>query len=299
MKTSDDNPVIQDYIDYLKQKDFSEKSIPGYACGLKRYLNKFPRAKNAGHADILNYLKELRDPAASAKFRNGNLKFIKKYYDYLLETRQRNDHPCRTIYLRGLLPKVVLQSDLLTQKEFKVLLKAKSDTLPLLELRNQVMLSFLIYQGLMPGEVLNIKLKDLNWTRKTVFASCGRVLHPRRLPLHPSQAEIIKKYLLGPRKSLEGKLKSEYLIINYCGKRNTETSTIGYMLKKLEYLVPGKKLSPKIIRYSVIFHWLNRKKIPIDQVQLLSGFKWISSAEKLVQVSVKDDIKAMNKWFPI
>lgn len=46
-------------------------------------------------------------------------------------------------------------------------------------------------------------------------------------------------------------------------------------------------------------NWLNEKKIPLEQVQLMAGHKWISSTLKYRQNDTDEQREMMNKWFPI
>jgi len=48
------------------------------------------------------------------------------------------------------------------------------------------------------------------------------------------------------------------------------------MLHPMKALFPNKKLNPQTIRQSVIANWLNVDKIPLEDVQLLSGQKWMT-----------------------
>lgn len=47
--------------------------------------------------------------------------------------------------------------------------------------------------------------------------------------------------------------------------------TLNRMLRPLKKLFPSKNLNAKTIRQSVIVNWINEERIPIEEVQLLSG----------------------------
>ncbi len=53
------------------------------------------------------------------------------------------------------------------------------------------------------------------------------------------------------------------------------------------------------IRQSVIANWLNEKKLPLEQVQLMAGHRWISSTLKYRQNNIEQQRELMNKWFPL
>ena len=86
-----------------------------------------------------------------------------------------------------------------------------------------------------------------------------------------------------------------------CGKLGTLISVddIHYLVSTLKGLFPDRNLTPSNIRQSVIANWLNEKKIPLEQVQLMSGQKWISTTIKYRQNNIEEQRELMNKWFPI
>jgi hypothetical protein len=63
----------------------------------------------------------------------------------------------------------------------------------------------------------------------------------------------------------------------------------------MKSLFPHKNLNPQTIRKSVITNWLNEQKIPLEDVQLLSGQKWMSSTERYVKGN-KNAVKMCNCW---
>ena len=74
---------------------------------------------------------------------------------------------------------------------------------------------------------------------------------------------------------------------------------IHYLVSTFKGLFPDRNLTPSSIRQSVIANWLNEKKIPLEQVQLMSGQKWISTTVKYRQNNLEEQRELMNKWFPI
>lgn len=63
-------------------------------------------------------------------------------------------------------------------------------------------------------------------------------------------------------------------------------------------LFPFKHLNPTNIRKSVISYWLNSLKLPLEQVQLMSGHKWITSTEKYRYRNIDEERDMINRWFP-
>jgi integrase/recombinase XerD len=64
-------------------------------------------------------------------------------------------------------------------------------------------------------------------------------------------------------------------------------------------LFTDRNLNSKTIRQSVIANWLNEKKVPLEQVQLMAGQKWISTTAKYRQTSVEEQRTMINKFHPM
>jgi len=71
------------------------------------------------------------------------------------------------------------------------------------------------------------------------------------------------------------------------------------VIRPLQSLFPSKNLNPQTIRQSVITNWLNEKNIPLEDVQLLSGLKWMSSTERYVKPNMDERREVINAFFPI
>jgi integrase/recombinase XerD len=74
---------------------------------------------------------------------------------------------------------------------------------------------------------------------------------------------------------------------------------INYLIKTLKPLFPDRNLNAKTIRQSVIANWLNEKKIPLEQVQLLAGHRWPSSTAVYRQNSIEEERELINRFHPL
>ena len=81
---------------YLKRK-YRAATAQAYERDIKKYLQHNPQAKTAKYADVLRYL-ELKRKHQSPASLNRILQSIKKYYNYLIASKQRADHPCCLLY---------------------------------------------------------------------------------------------------------------------------------------------------------------------------------------------------------
>lgn len=192
--------------------------------------------------------------------------------------------------------RTVLIHDLFTSSELELLLDRQSRYENLRD-RNQVIISLLIYQGLLPREITTLTIHDIDLDNGLIRVKSRPRVSARNLDMQLRQVRLFDSYLREGRQSLNRYNREEFVL----GKLGTsiKTEDIHYLVSTYQYMFGEKKISPMIIRKSVISNWLNEKKIPLDQVQLISGQKWISSTQRYQQRDIAEQREILNKYFPL
>ena len=72
-----------------------------------------------------------------------------------------------------------------------------------------------------------------------------------------------------------------------------------YIFSTYKGIFPDRNLNPETIRQSVVANWINEKRFPLEQVQLMAGHRWISSTAKCRGHNMEEQRDLMNKWFPV
>lgn len=282
--------------DYLLQFGHTKQTIKTYNYTVGVFLEKHPNANNYQYKDILAYFEHSE---GNKNYRNTILASLKRYYDYLIEIGVRNDHPCMRLFLKGnKRNKQVIVHDLFSSEELELLLN-RNERYQDLKLRNQVVFSLLIYQALTAGEISSLKTSQVDLDAGTIFIQGTSKLSKRTLDLHPKQYRLIENYLATSRAMLlSNRPKTNSFIL---GKLGTPISVddINYLVETCKPLFPDRKLTTISIRQSVIANWLNEKKLPLEQVQLWAGHKWISSTAPYRQISIEEQRVLMNRWHPL
>ena len=162
------------------------------------------------------------------------------------------------------------------------------------ELRNKVILSLLVYQGITTDELHHletdhVKLREGKLKIPGNKRSNGRVLH-----LQAFQVLDLQEYLLTVRPKLASK-KEGQLFLSMEGKPELKNS-LHHLFRAL------KKVEPQIssanqIRQSVIVYWL--KNHNLRQVQYMAGHKYVSSTERYQQNNIEDLQKEVGKYHPL
>lgn len=284
---------------YLTQQGHTKQTIKSYVYEAGFFLESNPKAAKYTYKDILDYFATDGKQFKNKNYRTTILASIKRYYDYLVEIGQRNDHPCRRLFFkRGKRSQQVILNDLFSSEELEQLMH-REERYEALKLKNQVLVSLLIYQGLTPGEIVGLKVSNIDLDAGTVFLKGNKKISKRHLELIPKQYRLFDRYLNESRPSLKQKgLKTDAFILGKLGTPIT-VDDVNYIIETAKPLFPDRNLNPKTIRASVIANWLNEKKIPLEQAQLLAGHKWISTTVAYRHTSVDKQREMINKFHPL
>ena len=272
------------FTQYLSQSH-TKQTVDTYQKSVEHFLRHCHRKDKSSYSDILDYL------SSTGKTANRNLFAIKKYFDYLIEIEERDDHPCRHLTIKRKEKPIQFQ-ELFTSEELEKLLERES-RYTALKNRNKVIISLLIYQGLTPANIVNLRMKDIDLEKGTIYIKAIPKLTRRTLELKASQTLLFYRYINEDRETA-----SLMLFIGKLGE-NIKVDTLNRMLRPLKKLYKNRNLNANTIRKSVITNWINTQNITIEDVQLLAGHKWLSTTEKYKRQDNDRSVEMINQFFPI
>jgi integrase/recombinase XerD len=275
---------------------YNEQTVDSYMFAINHFLKLNPKAKRYKYKNIVQYMEEISQQQPNAKYRVVILSAIKKYYDFLVMSGYREDHPCRKLNIKVNSNQAVQVQDLFSSEELQLLL-TRENRYQNLDTRNNVLLNLLIYQGLSSDEIIKLNVQDIDLDAGTIYIKASSNLNRRKLSLLAKQILLFSKYINEVRpKMLRG--ATDKLIVGKLGKPITVNS-IHAMIEPLKPLFPDKNLNPRTIRMSVVCNWLNEKKLPLEHVQELAGHKWPGTTEKYIKADSLQQRELINKYFPI
>lgn len=279
--------------DYIKSRH-TAATAKRYLRDIEIYKNAATNHLTANYNDIMNYIGKLRQRYDSPQNIKCILHGIKKYYAWLVFTKQRKDHPCKFINLKEKRSDIQLQ-DLFSPEELELLLQRK-ERYKDLKLRNLVVLGLLIYQGITTGELIAIILKDIDLEQGEIYIKASNKQHCRTLKLKTQQILLLHRYITEIRPKLL-KTNAENLILTKLG--NPETGEqISYLVSTFKHLFPSRNLNPKTIRQSVITNLLKAGN-DLRVVQVFAGHKYPSATEKYKQSDVESLKKQVDRFHPL
>lgn len=281
--------------DYLKES-LRKRSIQSYLHNIGNYKKANSNADKYRYRDIMNYIELLRK-----EYHSGTVKMklasIKKYYDYLMETGKRKDNPARAIRLRDVKENPIQLQDLFTEKELQKLLEPRQERYPMLERRNKIIMSLLVYQALRPGEMEQLKLSDINLEKTTIQISGTGLTNSRELPLEASQILLFYEYIHNDRNQLKTFRNDENALL--LGKLGTpvKVTDIDYLISTYQQQTK-KRLTTTTIRQSVITNLLTKNN-DLRIVQYFAGHKSPDTTEKYRQTGLSALKTAIDKLHPV
>jgi integrase/recombinase XerD len=244
----------------------------------------------------MNYVDHLRKQYQNPRTINRMLYGVKAWYHWLIQTGKRQDHPCRYLTLKDAKTQDIQLQDLFTESELELLMDRK-ERYESVRIRNQVIISLLIYQALRLKEVAQLRLKDIDLEAGTVYHKRhGQNFTDEHLKMKPKQIMLFYKYIHEVRAKIIRENTSQ-LILNLRGGRMTADS-INYLVETFKPLFPDRNLNAKTIRQSVITNLLKQKK-DLRVVQVFAGHKKPSSTERYRQTGLEELKAAVMKYHPL
>ena len=245
--------VPKEYLDQLERKRYSPNTISTYISLFEQFLSHFPQVSPESLSDehvakFQTYLVKVKKVSTSTQ--NQYINAIKFYFEKVLGREKGFYHIDRPIK-EFKLPKV------LTEKEVVGLLKTVTN------LKHKTMLLLVYSSGLRSGELINLKISDIDGEQMRVFIRGGKGKKDRVTILSEKALEVLRKYFKEFR-------PKEYLFEGQYGGRYSTTSLGKVFQKALIKSKINKKLTLHSLRHSFATHLLE-KGVDLRYIQVLLG----------------------------
>jgi integrase/recombinase XerD len=272
--------VLDAFCDALWLEDgLSKNTISSYRADLLQ-LGAFLKKDflKVEETDLFAFLGSRKGRASSAARRVSTLK---RFYQYCLRERRikvdptlRLDPPKRTPRF----PKSLSEADV------EALLAAPNTATPM-GLRDRAMLELLYASGLRVSELVAVKTFEVNLDAGVVRVM-GKGSKERLVPLGEEAADWISKYLKARNH------KGHALFLTNRGAGMTRQAFWHLIRRYGARAIPGKKLSPHVLRHAFATHLINHGA-DLRVVQLLLGHADISTTQIYTHVA-RERLKALH-----
>ncbi len=309
------------YLKYLKNKGFAEATIQQHERNISHFLywvsaNSIS-VKQFQYSELVRFIDyTLNSQLILNKKRsriNRLLTSITYYFDCLSEKNSSITNPAKNIRIRN--NKKRLVHDLLDYNELVTLYKQTKPHKPR-NFRNQVILGFLVCQGMTVRELHNLKVNDIILREGTVLIrgdnpkAQRKGTTTRELPLEAFQVidlleyldDIRPKILLGKYLKTSGRKpnrerrvrKTDQVILSLKGSEFLK-NTLHHLFTDLKKL-NSKIISARQIRQSLISHWLTIYNL--RKVQYMAGHRYVSSTEWYKSSNLEELKREITQFHP-
>ncbi len=278
--------IIREYLDYLKyQKNYSNYTVNSYKNDILEFFDYLSSEglnyKNIEYSDIRFYLVFLNEKKKDTNNSiSRKLSSLRGFYKYLA-----NQNIIKTNVFS--LVKGPKKSKKLPRyfeyNELEELFNVSDKRSPLGQ-RNALIIELLYATGVRIGELVNIKIKDIDLNRRCILI-LGKGNKERYVTYGEYCQEALNLYLNDGYKNLSLQ-KNEYLLLNNRGGQLTERGVRFILDEVIKKTSIKKKISPHMIRHSFATHLLN-EGCDLLTVQKLLGHESIKATQIYTHVTTE------------
>lgn len=279
---------LDKFLRYLEvEKNYSAYTITNYEIDITEFL-KYCGSNNINYYTItyhdarsyINYLYTTKSEKASSIGRK--ISSIRTFYRYLANHNIEN----YSFSLLRLPKKGIRLPKYLEYNELEQLFEIPDTNTPLGK-RDILILEMLYATGMRVGELVNIKIDDINHTNKTIKI-LGKGNKERITYYNQITERRLNDYLNNARCKLM-KNKNNYLFLNHLGNKLTTRGVELILDKIIKKTSLSKHLTPHMLRHSFATHLLN-EGCDLLSVQELLGHSSLSATNIYTHVT-NDRIK--------
>lgn len=276
--------LLYKFLDYLSyEKKYSNLTINNYGRDIEYFFEflkdkKITNIKNIKYQNIREYLVHLHNRQYSKKTISRYISSLRTFFKYLYIEEIIDNNPM--ILVSNPKQDKKLPTFLYTNDLENLLSCPNLDTI--YGIRDSLILELLYSTGIRVSELVNIKLKDINFNDKQIKI-LGKGNKERYVLYGQVCSEKLTNYLNHSRSEFNTK-NSEYLLL---GKNGTKLTTrfIEILLKKYQQQANIKvKVTPHTLRHTFATHLLEGGA-DLKTVQELMGHESLSSTQVYTHIT--------------
>lgn len=280
---------IDDFIEYIKkERNYSDYTETNYMIDLDNYSDYINKKrisyKNITYKQITEYIKYLKEEKElNSTSINRHLSSLRSFYNYLIRIGNINNNPFKLV--RG--PKKAIKlPNYMKYSEFEEMVNSCDETD--LGVRNRAILEILLSTGARVGEIINVKLSDIDFSNQEIRV-LGKGNKERICYFNDHAEEALNKYINNSRLNLLGNKKSDYLFINHIGGHLTDRGIRLIIDNIIRVSSINTKVTPHTFRHTFATMLLN-EGCDLKSVQELLGHVNLSTTSIYTHVT-NDRIK--------
>jgi integrase/recombinase XerD len=286
-RKSDLSASLDAFSDALWLEDgLSKNTLQSYRRDLEQFavFLKDVSLQEAKEKDLYAFLASRRGRSSSAA---RMLSSLKRFYGWCVRERRVRADPTLRLEPPKRAPRF---PKTLSEADVEALLAAP-DLSTALGTRDRTMLEVLYASGLRVSELVGLKMFEVNLDAGVVRV-LGKGSKERLVPLGEEAVDWIRNYVKKPRTEMLKKKTSDFLFVTDRGSGMTRQA-FWYAIKRYgARALPGKALSPHVLRHAFATHLINHGA-DLRVVQMLLGHADISTTQIYTHVA-RERLKALH-----
>ena len=282
--------IFRDFL--LHEKRYSINTADSYCLDIELMRRYFAEIDldltELDKDDIKDYLGAIYSEVKASSLRR-KIVAIRQFYLLLHKRKIIEDNPTLTLTSPkqdGVLPGALRREEMARLIEYNYPQNLKG-------LRDRAIIEMLYSSGVRVGELISIKIKDMDFKEKTVYV-LGKGKKARIIPVTSQAIDSIENYLM---KRPGGKDKDSIIFCNLKGKQLTE-SGVQYIIDNLaKNCGIYRKVTPHMLRHSFATHFLENG-MNLRYIQYLLGHSNLSTTEIYTHLSIEELTKVYRKAHP-
>jgi len=273
-----DAALLDAFCDALWLEDgLSKNTISSYRSDLEQLAGFSDKLlSKIQEQDLFAFLASRKGRASSAA---RLVSTLKRFYQYCVRERRIRADPTLKLDPPKRAPRFPKS---LSETDVEALLGAP-DPAAALGLRDRAMLETLYATGLRVSELVGLKTFEANLDAGVVRV-LGKGSKERLVPLGEEAVDWLQRYLAVSRTKLLGKKASDALFVTGRGAGMTRQAFWHLIRRYGARAVPGKELSPHVLRHAFATHLINHGA-DLRVVQMLLGHADISTTQIYTHVA--------------
>ncbi len=275
------NELIENYIEELIQRRFSDFTVKSYKTDLEEFCSFLRKSgKNTfseiNRKDIRSFMGELLSYGYKKTSVSRKLSAIKSFYKFLERNKIIKGNPSVSVKT----PKTEMCiPSFLSEEEVRKMLDFSSQEEEL-DIRNKTILELLYATGIRASELVNLDLSMFD-VKSKLLRVYGKGKKERIIPVARAAFEALDRYISEVRGYEEGAL-----FLSKSGKRLTQRDLQRIVKKAIVKVATLNQMSPHTMRHTFATHLLNRGA-NLRAVQELLGHESLSTTQIYTHVSVE------------
>ena len=282
--------IFRDFL--LHEKRYSIHTADSYCLDIelmRRYFSELDLdLTELDKDDIKDYLGAIYSEVKASSLRR-KIVAIRQFYLLLHKRKIVEDNPTLTLTgpkKDGVLPGALTREEMTRLIEYNYPQNLKG-------LRDRAIIEMLYSSGVRVGELISLKIKDMDFKGKTVNV-LGKGKKERLLPVTSQAIDSIENYLM---KRPTGKDKDSIIFCNLKGEQLTERG-VQYIIDTLARNCGiYRKITPHMLRHSFATHFLENG-MNLRYLQALLGHSNLSTTEIYTHLSIEELTKVYRKAHP-